>query len=129
MLFDGHVEVVTEDSGGVLRTVGGDSLPNFSVNAHEYRAPLSGAGVAGFVNNGSLPAATGRRAQDASASGDQATSPGGRGPGADAAGASAGGLAAIPGTGAVAPQNAGARGSAQPPVGSPRDGEPCGGQE
>ncbi len=62
VLFDGHVEVVTEDSGGVLRTVGGDSLPNFSVNAHEYRAPLSAAGVVGFVNNGSLPAATGGRA-------------------------------------------------------------------
>ena len=62
VLFDGHVEVITEDSGGTLRTVGGDSLPNFSVNAHEYRAPLSGAGVVGFVNNGSLPAATGGRA-------------------------------------------------------------------
>ena len=107
VLFDGHVEVVTEDSGGVLRTVGGDSLPNFSVNAHEYRAPLSGAGVVGFVNNGSLPAAAEGAQQDAAASGDQATSPGGSGTGADAAGASAGGLAAIPGTGAVAPQNAG----------------------
>ena len=53
VLFDGHVEVITEDSDGVLHTVGGDSLPNFSVNAHEYRAPLSGAGVVGFVNNGS----------------------------------------------------------------------------
>ena len=62
VLFDGHVEVITEDSGGTLRTVGGDSLPNFSVNAHEYRAPLSGAGVVGFVNNGSLPAAQGDRA-------------------------------------------------------------------
>ena len=59
VLFDGHVEVITEDSRGVLRTVGGDSLPNFSVNAHEYRAPLSGAGVVGFVNNGLLPAASG----------------------------------------------------------------------
>ena len=66
VLFDGHVEVITGDSGGVLHTVGGDSLPNFSVNAHEYRAPLSAAGVVGFVNNGSLPAAAGGAQQDAS---------------------------------------------------------------
>ena len=55
VLFDGHVEVVTKDAGGVLHTVGGDSLPNFSVNAHEYPGPLSAAGVVGFVNNGSEP--------------------------------------------------------------------------
>ena len=57
VLFNGHVEVVTKDAGGVLRTVGGDSLPNFSVNAHEYPQPLSAAGVVGFVNNGSVPSA------------------------------------------------------------------------
>ena len=62
MLFDGHVEVVTQDAGGVLHTVGGDSLPNFSVNAHEYPAPLAAAGVVGFVNNGSLPDAARPRA-------------------------------------------------------------------
>ena len=55
VLFDGHVEVVTKDAGGVLYTIGGDSLPNFSVNAHEYPGPMSAAGVVGFVNNGSLP--------------------------------------------------------------------------
>src|SRR5713226_7350397 len=49
VMFDGHVEVVTEAVGGVLHTVGGDSLPDFSVNAHEYSDPLSGQGVAGFV--------------------------------------------------------------------------------
>ena len=54
VLFDGHVEVVTDYAGGVLRTVGGDSLPNFSVNAHEYGDPLSAQGVVGFVNNGAL---------------------------------------------------------------------------
>jgi flagellum-specific peptidoglycan hydrolase FlgJ len=54
VLFDGHVEVVTAYSGGVLHTIGGDSLPNFSVNAHEYPDPLSAQGVAGFVNNGAL---------------------------------------------------------------------------
>ena len=55
VLFNGHVEVVTKDVGGVLHTVGGDSLPNFSVNAHQYPQPLSADGVVGFVNNGSLP--------------------------------------------------------------------------
>ena len=34
VLFDGHVEVVTKYARGVLDTIGGDSLPNFSVNAH-----------------------------------------------------------------------------------------------
>jgi flagellum-specific peptidoglycan hydrolase FlgJ len=58
VLFDGHVEVVTKDTGGVLQTVGGDSLPNFSVNAHQYPEPPSSAGVVGFVNNGALPAGT-----------------------------------------------------------------------
>ena len=54
VLFDGHVEVVTGYSGRVLHTIGGDSFPNFSVNAHEYPDPLSHQGVAGFVNNGRL---------------------------------------------------------------------------
>ncbi len=53
VLFNGHVEVVTEYAHGVLHTIGGDSLPNFSVNAHQYAGPLAGQGVAGFVNNGS----------------------------------------------------------------------------
>src|SRR6202042_941909 len=126
VLFDGHVEVITGDSGGVLHTVGGDSLPNFSVNAHEYRAPLSGAGVVGFVNNGSLPAAAGGAQQDASSSagqaappsagpggstpgGQSATAPAGSGPAAEAAAETAGGLAAIPGTTAVAALNNGTR--------------------
>ncbi len=54
VLFDGHIEVVTSYTSGVLRTVGGDSLPNFSVNAHEFGNPLSAQGVTGFVNNGTL---------------------------------------------------------------------------
>ena len=57
VLFDGHVEVVTKYSGGVLSTIGGDSLPDFSVNAHEYGDPLSAQGVVGFVDNGDLPGA------------------------------------------------------------------------
>src|SRR5579875_5971 len=56
VLFDGHVEVVTSYSAGVLHTIGGDSLPNFSVNAHSYPDPLAAAGVQGFVDNGGLPA-------------------------------------------------------------------------
>jgi hypothetical protein len=56
VLFDGHVEVVTSYSAGVLHTIGGDSLPNFSVNAHSYRDPLAAAGVQGFVDNGGLRA-------------------------------------------------------------------------
>ena len=58
VLFTGHVEVVTGYSGGVLSTIGGDSLPNFSVNAHEYSGSLSSNGVEGFVDNGDLPAVT-----------------------------------------------------------------------
>ena len=52
VLFTGHIEVVTGDAGGVLSTIGGDSLPNFSVNAHQYHDPLRAVGVTGFVNNG-----------------------------------------------------------------------------
>jgi flagellum-specific peptidoglycan hydrolase FlgJ len=57
VLFDNHVEVVTKHADGTLYTIGGDSLPNFSVNAHEYPAPLSGDGAVGFVNNGDVPPA------------------------------------------------------------------------
>ena len=57
VLFDNHVEVVTKYADGTLDTIGGDSLPNFSVNAHEYPAPLSGDGAVGFVNNGDVPPA------------------------------------------------------------------------
>jgi flagellum-specific peptidoglycan hydrolase FlgJ len=54
VLFAGHVEVVTKYAGGVLDTIGGDSVPNFSVNAHRYDGPLGAQGVTGFVNNGTL---------------------------------------------------------------------------
>jgi flagellum-specific peptidoglycan hydrolase FlgJ len=54
VMFDGHVEVVTRYSGGVLDTIGGDSMPNLSVNAHQYAGPLGAQGVTGFVNNGQL---------------------------------------------------------------------------
>ncbi|MGH3068097.1 MAG: glucosaminidase domain-containing protein, partial [Streptosporangiaceae bacterium] len=116
-------------------TVGGDSLPNFSVNAHQYGAPLSSAGVVGFVNNGSLPAATGGGRQDAASSGGQGGSPsgaqsttssgsqdaassGGPRPTADAARGTAAGLAAIPGTSAAGARQAGSRGAGSAGAGS-----------
>ena len=57
VLFDEHVEVVTKYAAGVLYTIGGDSGPNLSVNAHQYDGPLAAAGVSGFVNNGELASA------------------------------------------------------------------------
>ena len=54
VLFDGHVEVVTRYSPGALRTIGGDSAPNLSVNAHTFTGSLAAQGVTGFVNNGQL---------------------------------------------------------------------------
>jgi len=68
VMFHGHVEVVTSYAGGVLHTIGGDSLPDFSVNAHEYRGPLAAQGIVGFVDNGGLSGATSR----APAGGDSA---------------------------------------------------------
>jgi flagellum-specific peptidoglycan hydrolase FlgJ len=58
-MFDGHVEVVTKYSRGVLSSIGGDSLPNFSVNAHTYRGSLSAQGITGFIDNGDLAAGGG----------------------------------------------------------------------
>ena len=53
-VYDGHVEVVTSYSGGVLDTIGADSLPGLTVNAHSSAAPLADQGIAGFVDNGNL---------------------------------------------------------------------------
>jgi flagellum-specific peptidoglycan hydrolase FlgJ len=57
-VYDGHVEVVTSYSGGVLDTIGADSLPGLTLNAHSSAAPLADQGVAGFVDNGSLQPAS-----------------------------------------------------------------------
>jgi flagellum-specific peptidoglycan hydrolase FlgJ len=73
VLFDGHVEVVTKYAGGVLNTIGGDSMPNLTVNAHQFGAPLADQGVAGFVNNGALATAVSRSAPSRQ---DAATAPG-----------------------------------------------------
>jgi flagellum-specific peptidoglycan hydrolase FlgJ len=62
VLFDGHVEVVTRYTGATLYTVGGDSLPDFTVNAHTFTAPLAAQGVLGFVNNGDLVSTAARSA-------------------------------------------------------------------
>jgi len=62
VVFSGHVEVVTGYADGTLDTIGADSLPGLTVNAHAFRGPLGDEGVAGFVDNGNLkPAGTGRR--------------------------------------------------------------------
>ena len=52
VLFDGHVEVVTRVAGGALSTIGADSLPDLTVNAHRFPAPFGAQGVLGFVDNG-----------------------------------------------------------------------------
>lgn len=54
VVFDGHVEVVTSYTNGVLDSIGADSLPNFTVNAHSFPDPLAQQGVEGFVDNGHL---------------------------------------------------------------------------
>ena len=58
VVFDGHVEVVTSYSNGALDTIGADSLPNLTVNAHSFPDPLAQQGVEGFVDNGHLAETT-----------------------------------------------------------------------
>ena len=74
VLFDGHVEVVTSYSPGALRTIGADSAPNLSVNAHTFTGSLAAQGVNGFVNNGQLLSAASQ--QGGSAAGATATAGG-----------------------------------------------------
>jgi flagellum-specific peptidoglycan hydrolase FlgJ len=93
VLFDGHVEVVTSYAGGTLYTIGGDSGPNLSVNAHQYPGPLGAQGVVGFVNNGGLAVA----ASQTPAGPGQVTA-GGQQPDQATPDAARSGLAAIPGT-------------------------------
>ena len=102
VLFDGHVEVVTRYTGAALYTVGGDSLPDLTVNAHKFPAPLAAQGVLGFVNNGELVSTAGRDGQS-SGGGSQAAADAAQVPGVTSqmAGAAARqdhGSAAIPGT-------------------------------
>jgi flagellum-specific peptidoglycan hydrolase FlgJ len=95
--FDGHVEVVTSYSARGLRTIGGDSAPNLSVNAHTFTGSLAAQGVTGFVDNGQLLSAV------TSASGPSNGSPAGGSADAETAGILAQGQAgtggaAVPGT-------------------------------
>ena len=143
VLFDGHIEVVTGLGGGVLHTVGADSLPNYSVNAHQYPGPLAGQGVVGFVNNGTVPgqrpaavtaAAAGHGSQGAGGTSQPGrahrhTQAGGSADGPPADGPQPAGQADIPGSAApAAAQPAGsAAGLADIPgtqVPGPRSGPP-----
>ena len=104
VLFDGHVEVVTRFGGAALYTVGGDSLPDLTVNAHRFPAPFGAVGVLGFVNNGDLG-----RPADRSAGAGEAGEAGLAQAGSQAgAGSRAGGNAAIPGLLADTPRDAAA---------------------
>jgi len=76
VLFDGHVEVVTGYHGGTLTTIGADSLPGLTVNAHAFPAPLAGQGVVGFVDNGGLAGEAGGGAAGGGAAGERADVPG-----------------------------------------------------
>ena len=97
VLFDGHVEVVTSYSPGALRTIGGDSSPNLSVNAHTFTGSLAAQGVTGFVNNGQLLSAvsSGNGASNGSATGGSADT---QTAGIVAQGQAQAGAAAVPGT-------------------------------
>jgi flagellum-specific peptidoglycan hydrolase FlgJ len=92
VLFDGHVEVVTNYAGGTLSTIGADSGPNLSVNAHQYPGPLGAQGVVGFVNNGGLTVTASRTPPNSG----QVTA-GGQQPDQATPDAADPGLAAIPG--------------------------------
>ena len=104
VLFDGHVEVVTRYTGAALYTVGGDSLPNLTVNAHKFPAPLAAQGVLGFVNNGDLVSTVGQDGQSgrggSQVAADAAQVPGVTSQMVGAATREEDGSAAIPGTAA-----------------------------
>src|SRR6266568_3435337 len=105
VMFDGHVEVVTGYSAGALHTIGGDSAPNLSVNAHALTGSLAAQGVTGFVNNGELLSVVSQASGGAGSSGTVA---GGSVAQAEAAGivpqgqpdavTASAGQAAVPGT-------------------------------
>jgi flagellum-specific peptidoglycan hydrolase FlgJ len=123
VVFDGHVEVVTRYAGGVLDSIGADSLPGLTVNAHSFPDPLAQQGVEGFVDNGHLgtsPAASGGQAPAAAqpprgraAQASHGTG-GARGPGQGPQR----GLANVPGT--VIPTAAGSAPAATAPAAHPK---------
>ena len=75
-VYNGHVEVVTSYASGVLDTIGADSLPGLTVNAHSSGAPLAEQGVVGFVDNGNLAQATGAGPAPAAAGGQSSPTSG-----------------------------------------------------
>jgi flagellum-specific peptidoglycan hydrolase FlgJ len=98
VLFDGHVEVVTGYSSGVLSTIGGDSLPNFSVNAHQYTGSLAADGVAGFVDNDEQAPAAGAAGSAGHAAANPVSADAAQdGAGSERTNQAAAGSAAIPG--------------------------------
>jgi flagellum-specific peptidoglycan hydrolase FlgJ len=58
VVFDGHTEVVTGYANGTLDTIGADSLPGLTVNAHSFHGSFGDDGVEGFVDNGNLKGAS-----------------------------------------------------------------------
>jgi flagellum-specific peptidoglycan hydrolase FlgJ len=91
VLFDGHVEVVTRHAGAAIYTVGADSLPGLTVNAHRFPAPFGAQGVLGFVDNGELADAAARAGRDGAPPADAAAQvPGLLSPAARAAARTAG---------------------------------------
>jgi flagellum-specific peptidoglycan hydrolase FlgJ len=102
VLFDGHVEVVTGYAGAALYTVGADSLPDLTVNAHKFPGPLAAQGVLGFVDNGELVSTVGQDGQSGGGSSHAAAGtaqvPGVTSEMAGAAARQDHGSAAIPGT-------------------------------
>jgi flagellum-specific peptidoglycan hydrolase FlgJ len=126
VLFDGHVEVVTRDTGTVLYTVGGDSLPGLTVNAHTFPAPLPAQGVLGFVDNGELASTAGPGSEPAAgsaqAAGEAAQVPGLAGEAAQTAsgtGQQGQGRAGAPPRDTAVPQGPAYRRHSPPPAATP----------
>ena len=130
VLFDGHVEVVTRYAGGALYTVGADSLPDLTVNAHKFPAPLTAQGVLGFVNNGELVSTAGHPGQSAAggsqAAGGAAQVPGLASQAAAVAAPEDHGSAAIPGTQVLADKPGGGSAGQQAPAYGRHDPPPAG---
>src|SRR6202020_2190178 len=118
VLFEHHVEVVPRDSDGVLETIGADSDPGLTVNAHSYRGTLAADGVAGFVDNGHLAPAS---FDDTTAAAPKAAAPEATPP-KPAPTASARPKAATPTAGATETPSAAAPTAAAPTAAAPTDG-------
>jgi len=130
VLFNGHVEVVTSYADDVLDTIGADSLPGLTVNAHSFRGPLAEQGVTGFVDNGQLRAATtapaappvptAPTASGSGTGGGTAKGGGGAAPGGGGRSARSPGTAAVPGIPASGALGAFAGGTALTATGGTR---------